>query len=68
MLSQPNKDLRVFSKKKKKCQIFFFWGFKLSIHIGRGINLAIWFHKKLLYLSYLLTLQNTKHSTSVVLF
>ena len=32
-----------------------------SIHIDGIINLAIWHHKKLLYLFYLLTLQNTQH-------
>ena len=40
---------------------YYFLGFTLSIHIGGGINLAIWFHKKLLYLSYILTLQNTQY-------
>ena len=30
-----------------------------SIHIGGSINLAIWLHKKLLYLFYFLILQNT---------
>ena len=32
-----------------------------SIHISGVINLAIWFYKKILYLSYILTLQNTQH-------
>ena len=35
--------------------------FPLSIHIGGVINLAIWHHKNLFYLFYLLTLQNTQH-------
>ena len=35
--------------------------FQLSIHIGGVINLAIWHHKNLFYLFYLLTLQNTQH-------
>ena len=39
MLSQPNKDLRVFSKKKKNAN--FFLGFTLTIHIGGAINLVI---------------------------
>ena len=32
-----------------------------SIHIGGCIFLAIWHHKKLFYLFYLLTLQNIQH-------
>ena len=32
-----------------------------SIHIGGAIVLAIWHHKKLLYLFCLLTLQNIQH-------
>ena len=31
----------------------------LSIHIDRDINLTIWHHKKLIYLFYHLTFQNT---------
>ena len=32
-----------------------------SIHLGGVINLVIWYHKKLFYLFYILTLQNTQY-------